>query len=232
MTVVELTVAPGDMGKVIGRQGRTAEALRTLVAATAHHHGSRRRSRFATRTCGSGPWRWDDMVLVGRIARTHGHRGQVIVNPETDFPEERFAAGATFWTRCAMAGRRAVTIAAMRMHQGRPVVALEGVETMNEAEALRGRRAAGARVGAAAAAGGARYYEHDLIGCAVVTIDGRDGRHGAGGRGRRRARSALIADGGRGEIQVPLVHEICVAIDVAHKRIVIDPPEGLLDVNA
>ena len=33
---------------------------------------------------------WDDMVLVGRVARPHGLRGQVIVNPETDFVEERF----------------------------------------------------------------------------------------------------------------------------------------------
>ena len=40
-TVVELTVAPGDAGKVIGRQGRIADALRTLVAATAHYHGMR-----------------------------------------------------------------------------------------------------------------------------------------------------------------------------------------------
>ena len=40
-TLVELTVAQGDTGKVIGRQGRIAEALRTLVAATAHHHGIR-----------------------------------------------------------------------------------------------------------------------------------------------------------------------------------------------
>jgi predicted RNA-binding protein YlqC (UPF0109 family) len=41
VTVVELTVAPGDVGKVVGRQGRTAEALRTLVSATAHHHGGK-----------------------------------------------------------------------------------------------------------------------------------------------------------------------------------------------
>lgn len=40
-TLVELTVAPTDTGKVIGRQGRIAEALRTLVAATAHYHGMR-----------------------------------------------------------------------------------------------------------------------------------------------------------------------------------------------
>jgi predicted RNA-binding protein YlqC (UPF0109 family) len=41
MTVLELTTAPGDMGKIIGRQGRTAAALRTLVALTAEKHGVR-----------------------------------------------------------------------------------------------------------------------------------------------------------------------------------------------
>jgi predicted RNA-binding protein YlqC (UPF0109 family) len=41
MTVVELSTAPGDMGKIIGRQGRTAAALRTLVALTAERHGVR-----------------------------------------------------------------------------------------------------------------------------------------------------------------------------------------------
>ena len=41
MTVVELRTAPGDMGKIIGRQGRTAAALRTLLAVTAEKHGKR-----------------------------------------------------------------------------------------------------------------------------------------------------------------------------------------------
>ena len=41
MTVVELTTAPGDMGKIIGRQGRTAAALRTLVSLTAEQQGTR-----------------------------------------------------------------------------------------------------------------------------------------------------------------------------------------------
>lgn len=41
MTVLELTTAPGDMGKIIGRQGRTVSALRTLVAITAEKHGTR-----------------------------------------------------------------------------------------------------------------------------------------------------------------------------------------------
>jgi predicted RNA-binding protein YlqC (UPF0109 family) len=41
LTVLELSTAPGDMGKIIGRQGRTAAALRTLLAVTAERHGKR-----------------------------------------------------------------------------------------------------------------------------------------------------------------------------------------------
>jgi len=41
MSVLELSTAPGDMGKIIGRQGRTAAALRTLLAVTAEKHGMR-----------------------------------------------------------------------------------------------------------------------------------------------------------------------------------------------
>jgi 16S rRNA processing protein RimM len=169
------------------------------------------------------------MVLVGRIARPHGHRGQVIVDPATDFPEERFAAGAILHTlRDGRPGT--VTIAAMRIHQGRPVLALEGVETMNEAELLAGLELRVPESELTALPEGT-YYEHDLIGCRLVTTDGREVgtvRTIEGGGGMIR----LIAGSGRGEIQVPLVHEICVMIDVVHKRIVIDPPEGLLDVNA
>jgi len=67
---------------------------------------------------------WDDMVLVGRIARPHGLRGQVIVNPDTDFVEERFVAGATLWTRSS-GGEEALVVASMRVQNGRPVVAFE-----------------------------------------------------------------------------------------------------------
>jgi 16S rRNA processing protein RimM len=169
------------------------------------------------------------MVLVGRIARPHGHRGQVIVDPATDFPDERFAEGAVLHTmRDGRLGT--VTILAMRMHQGRPVLTLQGVESMDEAGTLAGLEL---RVPESAlhALPEGTYYEHDLIGCVLVTADGRDmgtvkAVEGGGGMIR------LIAGSGREEIQVPLVHEICVAIDVAQKRIVIVPPEGLLDVNA
>ena len=75
----------------------------------------------------------DDLVLVGRVARAHGNRGQVIVNLDTDFPDERFRAGAV-----VMVGRGSRAIREVRFHQGRPIIALEGIETMTEAEALAG----------------------------------------------------------------------------------------------
>ena len=108
MTLVELTTAPGDMGKIIGRQGRTAAALRTLVASTAREaraSASRSRSGIDGRWTSDAMTDWDDMALVGRIARPHGIRGQVIVNPETDFPEERFRAGRRRLDAIATGGR-------------------------------------------------------------------------------------------------------------------------------
>src|SRR6476619_7434469 len=112
------------------------------------------------------------MVLVGRIARPHGHRGQVIVNPSTDFPDERFAAGAVLHTmRDGRPG--AVTVTAMRMQQGRPVLTLEGVDTMDQAETLAGVELRVPESALAALPEGT-YYEHELIGCRLVTTDGRD----------------------------------------------------------
>src|SRR5215471_10894285 len=78
-----------------------------------------------------------DLFLVGRVARAHGNRGQVIVNPETDFPDERFAVGTVLVVEQSgrIVERR---IASVRFQQGRPIVAFDGVETMNDAEALAG----------------------------------------------------------------------------------------------
>jgi 16S rRNA processing protein RimM len=169
------------------------------------------------------------MVLVGRIARTHGRRGHVIVNAETDFPEARFAVGQTLWLEQG-GSVRPVTVAAMRMHQGRPVIAIAGVESMTDAEALAGLELRVPEASLAALEPGT-YYEHDLRGCRVETVDGRvlgDIRALEGGGGATR----LVIGTGRGEIQIPFVHEFCPVIDTAARRIVVDLPEGLIDVNA
>jgi 16S rRNA processing protein RimM len=169
------------------------------------------------------------MVLVGRIARTHGHRGQVIVNSETDFPEQRFAPGAVLHTRRDGVDGT-ITITASRMHQGRPIVSIQGIESMTDAESLAGLEL---RIPASALTPlpAGTYYHHELVGCEVSTTDGRvigPVRAVEGGAGIAR----LVIGEGRREVQIPLVEAFCVVIDVAARRIVVDPPEGLLDVNA
>jgi 16S rRNA processing protein RimM len=171
---------------------------------------------------------WDDLVLVGVIARTHGHRGAVIVNPETDFPEERFKAGATVWMRRG----GAVTPVVIRdawFHQGRPVLTLDGVESMTDAERLRGTEL---RVpeGTLHPLPDGSVYQFRLVGCAVVTVGGDhvgEVRAVEGEAGRQR----LVVESPGGDVLVPFAAPICTSVDVDGRRIVIDPPDGLLEVN-
>ena len=168
------------------------------------------------------------MVLVGRVARPHGLRGQVIVNPETDFAEERFRVGATVWAQSS-AGGEALRIASVRFQQGRPIVGFEGMDSIDEVERLAGLDL---RIPAEALTPleAGRFYHHDLIGSRVETIGGEAVGHvvrvegGIGG-------SRLVVSGRGGEVLIPLALDICVEIDVAAKRIRIDPPAGLLELN-
>jgi 16S rRNA processing protein RimM len=171
---------------------------------------------------------WDEMALVGRIARAHGIRGQVIVNPESDFPEQRFRPGAELFVE--RGGRvEPLTITTARFHGERPVIGIDGIETMNDAATLAGLELR-VPVDRLAALPADTFYRHDLIGCRVETIDGqpvglvRDVEGTMGG-------SRLVVDGGGGEVLIPMVSPICKVVDPAAKRIVIDPPAGLIEVN-
>jgi 16S rRNA processing protein RimM len=172
---------------------------------------------------------WEDMVLVGRIARPHGLRGEVAVNPETDFVEERFHTGATLWCRTAR-GVEALVVATMRVHKGRPIVGFEGCTRIEDVERFSGAELRVPEPSLQRLNEGS-YYLHDLVGCTVDTVDGR--RVGTVIRVDPGASGSLLAvAGARGEVLIPLAQEICVEIDVRAKRIRVDPPQGLLDVNA
>lgn len=168
------------------------------------------------------------MVLVGRIARPHGIKGQVIVNPETDFAEDRFAEGATLWTRSDRGCER-LTIVSARMQSGRPVIGFEGFDGIDAAERLAGQELRVPEDTLQPLDAGT-YYHHQLMGCVVETATGErvgevtrvDG--GAGG-------SLLTVSGRRGDVLIPLAVDICVEIDVVGRRIRVDPPEGLLELN-
>jgi 16S rRNA processing protein RimM len=169
------------------------------------------------------------MAVVGRIARPHGIRGQVIVNPETDFPDTRFQPGAElFIERNGAAVPLRLTSA--RFHGQRPVIGVDGVETMTDAAALAGLELRVPRDRLAPLPADT-YYRHDLIGCVVETADGRTVGPVSDVEGTM-AGSRLIVDGASGEVLIPLVAGICTVVDPAAKRIVIDPPAGLIDVNA
>jgi 16S rRNA processing protein RimM len=171
---------------------------------------------------------WREMAVVGIVARTHGRRGEVVVNPETDFPEARFRAGGTlFLERDGVPV--AVRIRDVRFHGGRPVVAVDGVETLDEAEGLRG---AELRVPETALhpLPADTWYEHDLVGCAVRTVGGEAVGSVGGIEGPAGAKRLIVRHEG-GEVDIPLVAPICVSIDTRAGSIVVDPPEGLLEVN-
>ena len=168
------------------------------------------------------------MALVGRIARAHGIKGQVIVNPETDFLEERFKPGAELFVSRGGSVER-VTLTTVRFHRDRPVIGIDGVEDMNAASKLAGLelRIPAERLSELPAGS---YYRHDLVGCRIETSGGQlvgtvkavEGN--AGG-------SRLVIDTPGGEVLVPLAVEICTTIDTTGKRIVIEPPAGLLELN-
>jgi 16S rRNA processing protein RimM len=171
---------------------------------------------------------WKQMAVVGRIARAHGIRGQVIVNAETDFPDERFRSGAELFVE--RGGQvEPLTITTVRFHRERPVLGLAGVDTMNDAEALAGCELR-VPVDRLAALPAGMFYRHDLIGCRVETTRGEVVGVVSGVEGTL-AGSRLVIDGAAGEVLVPLAAEICPEIDPAAKRIVIDPPEGLVELN-
>ena len=176
---------------------------------------------------------WDKMVVVGHVARAHGNRGQVIVNPQTDFPETRFREGAVL---CARVGHdtREVRITDVRFQGGRPVIALDGVATMDGAESLAG---AELRVPEAAlpTLPSGTHYQHELVGCVVTTVaGGHVGTvaeiQGPPGAQRLIVRAAGATDTGI-EIDVPFAEAICVRVDTTRRSILIDPPEGLLELN-
>lgn len=171
------------------------------------------------------------MALVGRIARAHGIRGQVIVNPETDFPEDRFRPGAeVFINRGGAAGAiEKLTLTTARLQNGRPVIGVAGIDTMNDAQTLAGQELR-VPVEWLAPLPEGTFYRHDLIGCRVETAGGDiigvvDDVEGT------LTGSRLVVKTSKGNVLIPLVGAMCTAIEPAAKRIVVDLPDGLLDVN-
>jgi 16S rRNA processing protein RimM len=120
-------------------------------------------------------------------------------------------------------------ITSARLQGARPIVGFEGCDRIEDAERLAGLELRVPEALLRPLAEGT-YYQHQLIGCVVETDAGE--RIGEVARVDGGAAGSLLAiDGPRGEILIPLAVDICTKVDVEARRITIEPPAGLLDLN-
>ena len=168
------------------------------------------------------------MALVGRIGRPHGIRGHVLVTPDTDFVKDRFKIGSVFWIQ-ASTGEESLTLATVRFNQGRPIVSFEGFESIESIAQLTGSELRIVEEDLSPLESG-KFYHHQLIDSVVETLKGEHIGKVIRVEGSLNA-SRLVVQGSRDQIQIPLAVDICVEIDPEKKRIRINPPIGLLELN-
>ncbi|MFI6028835.1 ribosome maturation factor RimM [Amycolatopsis magusensis] len=169
-------------------------------------------------------------VVVGRVAKAHGITGELAVDVRTDSPEQRFAVGAVVLARPRGGHPRELTVAAARSHSGRLLVRFDQVPDRTAAEELRGALLLGDTADLPPTADPDEFYDHQLEGLRAELTDGTavgtvlEVVHSPGGE-------LLSLDRDGKTVLVPFVRAIVPVVDVAGGRVVLDPPEGLLDIE-
>lgn len=175
-----------------------------------------------------GP-RFDDMVAIGAIVRAQGRKGEVLVERLTDRPD-RFPTLRAAWLPDGHGGAREARVEDCWPHKGRFVLKLHGVDSIDDAEALRGQELRIPEEALEPLPPGS-YYHHQLRGLRVVDPQGRDlgtveslMEMGAGA-------PVLVVRGARGETLIPLADEFVRTVDLGRGVMVAVKPE-LVDVDA
>ena len=168
------------------------------------------------------------LVAIGEIGRPHGLGGEVRVTPLTDRPERfKTLRECVLWD-VTRDRREPCRVTAARRHGETLVIAIAGCATPEAAAALTGRLLAVSEADVLPPPEG-HFYPWQLEGCRVLTEDGREV-----GRVLRvesaPAQDLWVVGDDTHEHLVPAVPEIVVDVNVAERRIVIDPPEGLLEL--
>jgi 16S rRNA processing protein RimM len=176
-------------------------------------------------------------LLVGRVGRPHGIRGEVTVQVHTDDPDLRFAAGSVLATEPA--GRGPLTVSSSRWHSGRLLVTFDGYADRDSAEDLRGTLLVMDSAEVGPTLDPDEFHDYELVGLEVVTVAGD--QVGAVTDVLHQGQNLLVVQPpaaprppGRpfgDPILVPFVAAIVPEVDVAAGRLVIDPPPGLLDLG-
>lgn len=178
-------------------------------------------------TPGTEPGEDEERISIARIARPQGIRGEVIADLLTDFPE-RFATLEIAHLRWPDGRVEKLALERARIHKGRVLLKFAGCEDRDAAERFRDASVMVTREELVELPADT-WYDFELVDCDVRTTEGVNlgrvveiHRYGA-------APLLVVKDEAR-EVLIPLAHSICVEIDPANKRIVVDPPEGLLDL--
>jgi 16S rRNA processing protein RimM len=164
-------------------------------------------------------------VVIARIVKARGIRGEVACDIETDFLD-RFASDRVS-VKMPDGARFDLKIEDHWFHKGRVVLKFEGYDTMTAALTLVGGKLVIPESDSRPLEED-EFYEHQLIGSEVVTRKG--GSIGRVTRIMRTGESSLLVVTGDRERLIPFVDEICADVDVERRRITIDAPEGLLDL--
>lgn len=170
-------------------------------------------------------------LVVGRVVKAHGIAGELVVEVRTDDPDLRFVPGAALRGRPSKGGtERRFVIETVRPHSGRLLVRLEGVSDRNAADALRGTVFLVDTGELPPIEDPDEFYDHQLEGLRVVTVDG--GEVGTVSEVLHTPAGELLAvRAADREVLVPFVSAIVVSVSLADGTVVIDPPEGLLELD-
>ncbi|MEX2983870.1 ribosome maturation factor RimM [Streptomyces sp. C36] len=168
-------------------------------------------------------------LVVGRIGRAHGIKGEVTVEVRTDEPELRLGPGAVLATDPAGVGP--LTIETGRVHSGRLLLRFAGVGDRTAAEALRNTLLIAEVDPDETPEDPEEFYDHQLMDLDVITVDGT-----AVGRiaeiSHLPSQDLFIVERPDGsEVMIPFVSEIVTKIDLEGQVAVIDPPRGLIDAD-
>jgi 16S rRNA processing protein RimM len=172
-----------------------------------------------------------DTVVVGRIGRPHGVRGDVTVEVRTDDPDLRFVPGASF--RTDPAARGPLTVTGVHWHSGTLLLRLEGpsgpIDSREAAETVRNTELLVDVADLPPIEDPDSYYDHQLVGLTARLTD--DSVLGEVTAVRHEAQDLLVVrrpEGG--DVLIPFVAAIVPAVDLAAGVLRVDPPEGLLEL--
>lgn len=165
-------------------------------------------------------------VVVGRLGRPHGIRGEVTVEVRTDEPDLRFAPGTVLYVN---GSDRRLTVERIHWHSGRLLVTFDGVADRTAAETLRGLVVEVERAADETPEDPEEFYDSALTGCTVEGMDGVPIGVVAEVIHLPSQDMLSVRTPDDRDVLVPFIAQFVPTVDVAARRIVIDPPAGLID---